>query len=143
MAYSFHPFPIISMAKAALLAVILSAALFLVRSFFQQYIYAIALVWALAILYSAAISVLCGFKTITLDDNSITYKSGMLSTKQFILPYSKITEANYSQGLLERILGIGTLSVDTPGGTDTPIRLGGVRYSDIKRTLDRISSKNK
>ena len=138
MAYSYHPFPIIAMAKAALAAAALSVIMYLVRGFLSQFAYAIALAWLLAILYCAAKSVLSGFSTITLDDGSLTYKTGILSTTQSVLPYSRITEANYSQTLSERLFGIGTLKLDTQGGTGTQIRLRGVRLSDIKSTLDRV-----
>ncbi len=143
MPYSYHPYPIIGITKALIAAVLLSAALYFIRDLFPQSLLAAGAVWLLALLYSASLFVSSGFKTVTLGDASLTYKSGALATQQFILPYSKITEANYSQGIVERIFGVGTLSVDTPGGTDQPIRLGMVRISDIEKTIDRINAKHK
>ena len=80
------------------------------------------------------------FQTVTLEEKTFVYSSGILSHKQVTLPYSKITEANYSQGILERLLGVATLKIDSAGFSDSQIRLTDIRFSDVEKTLDMINS---
>jgi uncharacterized membrane protein YdbT with pleckstrin-like domain len=81
--------------------------------------------------------------TIALGESGITYSVGLFSRKEIVIPYSQVTEASYTQGILQRIFGVANLSVDTPGGSNMAIHLTDVRYADVKKTLDRIHSLKK
>ena len=142
MARSFHPTPLVSVVKTVLCAVVLTVLLLAVQGmlagFLAQLLAAVWLISALLVLF-ACIST--RFQTITLDENTLTYTGGVIATKQVVLPYARITETSYVQGLLDRLLGVGTLSVDNASGSGIAIRIGNVRYADIKPLLDQLKNK--
>ena len=58
------------------------------------------------------------------------------------MPYVKITEAGYSQGLIQRIFGVGTLTLDTAGGSAVAIYLSDIKRSDIDEVLSEVREKS-
>jgi len=143
MAYSFHPYPLANALQAAVFGIIASILLFLVRDGFGSLlVIALALVWALALLAAIFSFIRAHFQTLTLEENTLSYTTGILSSHRIVLPFSKISEASFSQSLAERIVGIGTIVIDTPGGATQVIRVPSVRYADIKRVMDEINRKS-
>lgn len=143
MVYSFHPFPLASMIKIAILIVILCVVLIAVRdyagSLFLPLLALLVIIGVLKILYSL---LMANGITLSLDDTAVTYSVGLFSRKEYLIPYSKITESSFSQGILERILGQGTLNIVTPGAV-VDIHLSDVRFKDIQYTLNKIQSVDK
>jgi membrane protein YdbS with pleckstrin-like domain len=82
------------------------------------------------------------FQTLTLEENSMLFQSGIISTRRIMLPYSKITETSYAQGLLQRVFGVGTLNVDTAGGANVAIHIPDVRHEDMKAILSEIKARS-
>jgi uncharacterized membrane protein YdbT with pleckstrin-like domain len=138
--YSYHPYPIMSVTTAIGLAVVIGVLAF----FFQDILGDLYLpLLSLAILYAlvriAYAYAIARTYSVTLDDNEIVFRFGIWKRNEYVLPYNKITEARFSQTIPEQAFNIGTLSVDTPGYTDLPMRLNGVRMPDILKTLDTIN----
>lgn len=140
MEQSFNPWPAVAAAKMVLMALLLAAVLFLARGIesTSAMLLALALV---TVAYALAAFLLAKFHTITLQEQTLAYQSGLLATRRIIIPYAKITEAGYTQGIMQRIFGVGNLSVDTAGGSPVAIRLNDVRYSDLKKILNEINRK--
>jgi len=142
MAHSFHPHPVMAAAKIILYVLFLTVLLVLGRNMFQDLlIQFLAIIWLGGAFFVGLGFIMAKFQVITLDENTISYSTGILATKRVTLPYARITETSYAQGILERILGVGTVSIDTAGGSDVAIRVGNVRYSDIKKLLQEIGEK--
>lgn len=142
MPRSFHPTPLVAAAKILLYAVVFTALLAVVQTMLMGlFLQLLAAVWLAGILFVLFAFITARFQTLTLDENTITYSGGVLATKRTVLSYAKITETSYTQGLLERLLGVGTISIDTAGGSDIAVRVGNVRYADIKPLLDEINKK--
>lgn len=144
MAYSYHPFPLIRAAKSALVTILLLILIYLVR----DYVSDILLPLILVIVAFGIMSVLSAFAVastymITLGDDNITYRFGVLSRTEYNLPYSKITESRFSQGIIDQFVGLGTMTLDTAGFTDIPLHIRDIRLSDIKKTQDAINGANK
>ncbi len=142
MSYSFHPSHIVHMAKAILFVLVFGSLIFLIRGIFGDFflpieggIITIGIIFA-AIKYAQGQSY-----TVTIEDRDITYAYGIVSTKKFILPIDKITEANFSQNLVQKIFGLGTLDVDTPGGTNMVLQLPDVKMADIQKIVDLVDEK--
>ena len=141
MAYSFHPFPIVSSLKVFLICAIITVLLFFVRNYLgSTFLLLVGLIALIAVLRIVSFFAIAKSYTISLEGNSIIYTYGILSRKEIILPASKVTESGFSQGILQRLFGVGNLNVDTPGGAEMVLRLKDVKFTDIKKTLDLIKS---
>jgi uncharacterized membrane protein YdbT with pleckstrin-like domain len=142
MARSFHPSPVVAAVKIVIYVVAFTALLALVQNLIRGiFLQLLLFVWLAGFALLLLAFIRARFQTITLDDNTITYTGGVLATKKSVLPYARITETSYTQGLLERLLGVGTVSIDNAGGPGVAIRMYNVRYSDIKLLLQEINAK--
>ncbi len=141
--YSFHPYPILHIASAIVFLVVVGAIVIFLQdplgALFLPLLGVVILYALLRIAYAFAVA---STYTVRLDENEIYYTFGIWRKNEYLLPYNKITEARFSQSMTEQIFGIGTLSVDTPGFTDLPLRVQGVRMRDIQATLDTINAKS-
>jgi len=72
----------------------------------------------------------------------VTYITGILSRKRVVLPYQRISEASYDQGFVQRIFGVGTLRIDTAGGTTMAISVPDIIYKDLQEILGVINKKS-
>ncbi len=142
MAHSFHPTPAIAAVKLLIYVLLVTALLVLARDMLRGlFIQFLAVAWLGGFFFVVLAFLTAKLQTITLDENTITYTSGLLATRRIVLPHAKVTETSYVQGPLERILGVGTVTIDTAGGSDLAIRVGNVRYDDIKKLLQEINEK--
>jgi len=142
MERSFNPYPIVAVAKAICMALLFTAALLYLRPAMEDiFPTALVIVLLLCVAYVLLAFLMAKFHTITLEGQTIIYRSGILSLRKIVLPYAKITEASYTQGIVQRIFGVGTLRVDTAGGSQVAIYLADVRYSDLKKILDEINQR--
>ncbi len=64
---------------------------------------------------SSAIFLYYQCQYIHVEENFITVRQGVISSKVSVVPMSKIVEVAASYSILDRILGIGTIKVDTSG----------------------------
>ena len=138
--YTFHPYPVISVSKSVLfLAVSVIAIAFFhdtIGDFLIPLLGAAIIIAALFIVRANMIAQAC---SITLGEDRIRYRFGIMSKHEYVLPYPRITEARFTQGVLDQTFGIGLLSVDTAGEYDKPMRIAGVRMADIRATLDMVN----
>jgi len=136
----FRPYPIITIARTMLTAIALSIALFLAREWIMGIFTSLLVaVWLVAIVYAAIAFVYSRFQLIIIEGQTITYKSGILSTRDIVLPFSKITETGYYQTLFQRIFGVGNLRLDTLGGS--AIIVDDILYRDMKTILAAVNGK--
>lgn len=137
---TFHPYPIGGALKTAIIAAFFLIVAFLLRDYIKDYLIHVTLaIVLLALVRGALYFLFAHFHTIILNHSSVTYRSGIISRHEVTIPYSKVSEAKYSQGLIDRILNVGSLRVDSPGGTNEAIYLADIRMSDIKLTIDTIN----
>ena len=143
MPHSFHPFPVVGALKMLIMASILSL-LLLIFTVLPAWLFTflLLLIWAVTVLKMLMLIAAARYQEIILDDNTITYISGVISRNRLVLPYPRITEAGYTQGFLQRIFGVGTLKVDTAGGSKMAIYMQDVRYDDLTRILEKINRKS-
>ncbi len=138
--YSFHPSAIMPVTTAVLIAAVVASIAFLAQDLLGgMYLPLLAVAIVYAIVRVASAYAIAKTYSVALEDNEIIYRFGIWKRNEYVLPYNKITEARFSQTIPEQFFNIGTLSVDTPGYTDLPMRLNGVRMPDIQKTLDRIN----
>ncbi len=142
MARSFHPSPVVAGVKILIYVLLVTALLVLAQDLLRgMFIQFLAAAWLGGVFFVALAFLTAKLQTITMEENTIAYTSGLLATRRIVLPYAKITETSYAQGVLERILGVGTVSIDTAGGAQIAIHVGNVRYHDIKTLLQEINEK--
>ncbi|MBU1166028.1 PH domain-containing protein [Candidatus Micrarchaeota archaeon] len=143
MKYSFHPNPVVGMTKIFILAIILTLIVYTYREILKNVaITFLEIIWIISLIYIATIFIMSRFYSITLDEKSVTYKRGIFWTKEIMLPYHRITEATYIQGIVQRILRVGTLIVDTAGGSHMAIHVEDIKSSDLKMIIGEIKTKS-
>ncbi|MCI0503729.1 PH domain-containing protein [Candidatus Micrarchaeota archaeon] len=142
MAHSFHPHPIVAVTKVVMMTVLLSILVLVMRELLERILYPLmASLWLVGIVFILVAYLASRFQTLTLEENSMLFQSGILATRRIMLPYSKITETSYVQGLVQRVFGVGTLNVDTAGGGNMAIHMPDVKHDDLKRILAEIRAK--
>ncbi|MEW6748522.1 MAG: PH domain-containing protein [Candidatus Micrarchaeota archaeon] len=142
MARSFHPYPIVGVTKSAIIAVLLSALVFVLRDLLKDLMLPLlGAVIGLSLLMIIFAFIAARFHTLTISDTSISYHTGVISTRNIVLPYAKITEASYTQGLIQRLFGVGTLNLDTAGGSAVAIHITDIKRSDIEDVLTEVRTK--
>lgn len=143
MAHSFHPFPAVRMAQVLISWVVLTGLLVYYGSTLGQLqLPVIGVVGILSLIFLVLVFLRSRFETVTLEDKAISHTVGLLSTKKVVVPYSHITETKYSQSIMHRILGVGSLRVDSAGGSDVAINVEEVRKKDLDSILAAISDKS-
>ena len=136
-----NPNPIVAQLKSVLLAIILTGVVYYFRGTLQDLtIQAMILVWGLTILECAGFFVMSRFVSLEVRDSDMLVKKGMLNVSTSIVPYRNITDARYSQALVERLFGLGTLEIDTAGSQDT-IRIYSIRSSDADEILQNLGKR--
>ncbi|MBD3209983.1 PH domain-containing protein [Candidatus Micrarchaeota archaeon] len=142
MEYRYHPYPVVGAVKMFLLGLIFSAFILGASPILKALTLPVtALIWIIILLKIITIFIAARYKQVTLKDGSVTYRVGILSHHSTVLPYHKITEASYRQGLVQRGFGVGTLRLDTAGGSRMAIHIADIRKGDLKKTLDVINRK--
>ena len=141
MPYTFHPFPIVRALKSALITILI----LLLVALFRDDLGTLTVPLVFIVAAFGIISILSTFAlantfSITLGDSAIIYRFGVLTRTEYTLPYSKITEARFFQGIMDQFLGLGTLTIDTAGYTDIPLHIPEIRLGDIRRSIDAINS---
>lgn len=142
MARSFNPHPIVAVTKVIIMALLLTALLYVMKDVVERIFATLLLsLWLVAFIFVSISLIAARFHTLSLEENSIIYNSGILSLRRIVLPYAKITEASYTQSLIQRIFGVGSLNIDTAGGNNVAIHVHDIRYGHLKRILEEINSK--
>ena len=142
MERSFHPYPIVAITRITLMSIILSSIILYLRDYIENiYITLLIVVWLIGLAFMLVAFISTRFQTLILEDNTMMFRSGLISLRKVVLPYAKITEASYTQGIIQRVFGVGTLLVDTAGGANVAIHMSDIKYADLKRILDEINSK--
>jgi uncharacterized membrane protein YdbT with pleckstrin-like domain len=142
MERSFNPHPIVAVTKVIIMAALLSILLYVMKDVVERIFSTLLLsLWLVAFVFVTISLIAARFHTLTLEENTIAYNSGILSLRRIVLPYAKITEASYTQSLIQRIFGVGSLNIDTAGGDSVAIRIHDIRYGHLKTILDEINAK--
>jgi uncharacterized membrane protein YdbT with pleckstrin-like domain len=129
--------------KIFIMEIMLSVFIYVVREYIERiFITLLLALWLIGLAFVLVAFLRAKFHTITLDENTLTYNSGILSLRRIVLPFSRITEASYTQDLVQRIFGVGTLNVDTAGGSDVAIHVHDIKYKDLKMILDDINRRS-
>jgi len=143
MPQSFHPFPIVSALNVLISGIIISIVMFILMLFLGPLIViAVILIWAAVILRIMTLFIMAQYRILTLENDSITYQVGIISQHTTSLPYSRISESGYNQTFAERLFGVGTLRIDTAGGSFMAIHIKVMRRRDLETIIKKIKGKS-
>ena len=68
------------------------------------------------------------------DETEFSLYSGIITKRQVHVPYARVQSVNHRAGLIQRIFGVCTVSIDTAGGaTNKAVRVPYVTLSDAER----------
>lgn len=142
MQESFNPDPKLIVIEILLIAFLISAmSFYLEGSLGDLLVPVLGGVWALSIALIALAHFLVRFDTLKIDESSLSHTVGILSTKRVVLPFNQITESKYKQSILQRVLGLGDLHVDSAGGSAIAIDVKNLRWQDLERILSEMGSR--
>ncbi len=81
--------------------------------------------------------------TYVLTDYRIIERSGLLSVKEISIPWNKIANYTLRQNFLERILGIGTINMESIGGGEAPeiVLKDCAQISKIKQIMEQYEGR--
>lgn len=109
---------------------------------FGSELVAFSLTWKVAVVIGALGIGIAHLKRITtrysLDAIELVEASGILSRRITRVPLNRITNYQVERSFLERILGIGSLLVDTPGGVGYEIKMRELDSSSISQLESQL-----
>ena len=116
-AFTIRPtskFVVFSYATVALLAAL---ALFIAyrQDARREYFYVIASMAALGLFIAVKRHIQLQFTRLSFDGHGLKYQDGFVSKSTRMLNLSKIQDVRVDQGLTDRMLGIGTITLETAG----------------------------
>ncbi len=76
---------------------------------------AIGVVWVLITIWTAAKHIALRFTTLTVLSDSLRYEVGMVGKTTRSLNLAKVQDVRVEQGLLDRVLAIGDITLETAG----------------------------
>jgi uncharacterized membrane protein YdbT with pleckstrin-like domain len=76
-------------------------------------------------------------ESITVDDNHVQIKTGILSNHETEIPLSKINSVSIRQGLFGKILGYGDIIISTGNDTNGIVFKNIDKPKDLKETLKK------
>lgn len=137
----FHPFPIIDIIKKVFLALLISICIFIIYP--EKYGYlAIVIIDGLLLLSIFSSIFFARFQTIVIDEDTLTYESGILSKSRVILPFAMITESSYNQTLIQRIFQVGDIFIDSAGGTKNAIVVRDIKSGELDLIVKKINKRS-
>lgn len=71
------------------------------------------------------------FYYIHVEDDIITVREGLVTSKMLVIPFNKITEIETNRTLLESLFGIGTIKINTSGTSGVEIVFKNVPKENI------------
>ncbi len=117
----FHPSPFPMYIRAAIFAGLFTLLALFFSSFLGLYVFTIiSIVWGIAFIFSFAAWLDTRFKRIEISETNLLLKAGVFSVKTILVPFTGITNVRVRQSFFDRVVGVGTVVIDTPGGSNTP-----------------------
>ncbi len=80
-----------------------------------EYFYAILAVAALSLVWTAKRHIRLQLTRLTLDGQGLKFQDGFISKSTRMVNLSKIQDVRVNQGITDRLLGIGTITLETAG----------------------------
>lgn len=146
MSQIITPKPYLAIIRTGIIVILIIVSSFLFLSKYieiETLLFANIAVIALGAIYCVMAYLIKKFERINLSETTLTYTRGILSKKEYVFPYSKITEASFHQSLFQRILGCGTVKIDTPGGIEMALSVSEVAKTDARKILDMVHKNDK
>lgn len=136
-----HPFPIIQYFVVILAA--LAMEIFILGVMGLDGFFYLILLGLITIIILALIALAATFKTVIISEEGVTWEKGVFSRETTFVPYQEISDFKYSQPLLERAFGVGTLFINTAGSPSTEIVVRSLKKNDITLIMKEMKEKVK
>lgn len=143
----FHPSGMPSYFRYAVFGVIISglvefSAPYLPSNIGDYHNQVILVIWILVIFRSLLTWIANRFKSIELTDHDITLKTGIVGVKRIIIPFERIANVNVHQSLFQRIVRIGSITIDSLGGThEADMNIENLTNNAIEQILQNTKGK--
>ena len=142
MVERFHPSAKGMIAKVVIGALALSVLIVLGKEILGNlFLLAGAGVWGIAILLALLARGVHLFKTIEIGENNVKLLIGVMNRQSTIIPYNRVTHVRTTHTLFQRVLGLGTLEIDTAGSDMVEVRLADIPNKYLEQILKNLEEK--
>jgi len=100
-----------------------------------EYLYLILGLGALALFLAAKRHVRLQFTSLTYDGHSLKYQDGFFAKSTRMLNLTKIQDVRVDQGVMDRMLGIGTVTFETAGDSSRLVMENVDRPQDVAHRI--------
>jgi len=80
---------------------------------------------------------------VEIGEYAVTVKTGLLNTRTIMIPYERMTNVNIKRGIFDRLMGMGTLEIDTAGTAQTEVIMPYMLNKDLEHIMSELSTKAK
>ncbi|MBN2478421.1 PH domain-containing protein [Candidatus Micrarchaeota archaeon] len=138
------PTPKVQFIQILLSAVILTLLVHFLRSFLGTLTGMLYIgIWVLAVLLGAVAFVVHYFKEIEVEEDHMAVRTGVINSSHVWINYSNVTNVTVRKNLLERIMGVGTLEVDTSGTNKVEVIMSDLNSKDLEDVMKLLKEKSK
>jgi uncharacterized membrane protein YdbT with pleckstrin-like domain len=138
-----RPSPIGSYIQIIIVALLLSFFAYELKTITADWMNFIIAIWIIAIIAGIAAWISHKFKSISVCDDALTVRTGVITSKTTLIPYGTITDVNVKQNIFSKLLGLGLLDINTAGTTQVEVTMADLKCSDLTELLGIIKSKSK
>jgi len=100
-----------------------------------EYLYLILAISALSLFFAVKRHIRLQFTSLTYDGQSLKHQDGFLSKSSRMLNLTKIQDVRVDQGIMDRVLGIGTVTFETAGDSSRLVMENVDRPQDVAHRI--------
>ncbi len=78
------------------------------------------------------------FRSIEISDHDIVMKTGVINTRNVIIPYNQITNINIKRSLFDRVMKLGMIMVHTSGTDRAEMIMDYLQKKDLHRIKESL-----
>jgi membrane protein YdbS with pleckstrin-like domain len=67
-------------------------------------------------------------ESVEIHEDHLTFRKGIVSRSEVVIPFSRITNYTADQNLFDRMYGVGNFNIETAGSVGPELRLMGYPY---------------
>jgi len=130
--------------QIGLAAIVLIAILIITGGFLgNTMIILIGIIIFLALIATVVSTITIKVRTVEIGEYAVTVKTGLLNTRTIMIPYERMTNVNIKRGIFDRLMGMGTLEIDTAGTAQTEVIMPYMLNKDLEHIMSELSTKAK
>lgn len=133
---AFHPTARAVYIKIFILGLIFTSLAFALQDIISKFLVDFLLIlWTLLVLVAIISKIYTKFTTVKIEETGLTITKGILSIKKIFIQYKNISNVRIHQTLFERIIGVGSIGIDTAGTSGTEVIIDYIENEKLQRIV--------